>query len=260
MPAGFPRVGWPTGSEAFLSVADFVASATPHTKGSWVEIDASTARDVCGIWLISDNTIGATTVLAGMLIDIGVGAGGSEVVVVGNFSVGNYGIGVPIYLPIHIPAGNRVAARIQATVASDTYAPLVVLCFADRLGSFKGYSIADTIGVDTATSLPTTGDLADSAWDEAIASTARDYRALSIHFALPDNAVTGGNVSVDVGVGAGGSEQVLGSWALSVTGSTEIITLVLGPPFIECDIPAGSRLAIRKNTNNDLSAHLIGWA
>lgn len=259
MPVGFPRIGWPTGSEAFLSVADFVADATPHTKGGWIEIDASTARDVCGIWLAPDNSIGVSNTLCGMLLDIGIGGAGSEVAIVSNVSWGNYGLGVPQYLPIHIPAGTRVAARIQATVTVDVFAPVVVLCFADRLGSFRGYSIADTIGVNTATSLPTTGDLTDNAWDEAVASTAQDYRALSVHFALPDNAATGGNFGVDIGVGAGGAEQVLGSWIVLVTSSSEIIQAVLGPPFIECDIPAGSRLAIRKNTTQDLSAHLIGW-
>jgi len=122
-----------------------------------------------------------------------------------------------------------------------------------------GYSTADTIGVDTATSAPTTGDLADNAWDEAVASTVNAYRALTFHpCIIPSGTSTGGGSLVDIGVGGAGSEEVLGSFNATGT-AAETITRFEGPPFIETDIPAGSRLAIRKNTTTDLSGALIGW-
>lgn len=259
MSKGFARNGWPRGSEAILA-ADLVASATPHTKGSWVQIDASLARNICGLTIAPDASIGQTTVDTSMLLDIGIGAAASEAVVVSNLPVGFLGAGVQTFLPIHIPAGTRIAARIQGAVVSDTYAPVVILHFADRPGMWSGYALAETIGVDTATSGPTTGDLTDNAWDEAIASTANAYRALTCHITGPAGSTTlqVGIQTVDVGVGGAGSEQLLGSYAVR-TASTEIVTHITGSPFIEVAVPAGSRLAIRKNTTNDLSAALIGW-
>lgn len=207
-----------------------------------------------------DTVIGTSGVDTSMLLDIGIGAAAAETVVVANVPVGFIGAGVPTFLPIHIPAGTRIAARIQAAVVSDTYSPIVVLHYGGRPGMWSGYSIAETIGVDTATSGPTTGDLADNAWDETIASTANSYRALTCHICGPagSTALLTAVPVVDVGVGGAGSEQVLGSYVCR-TSTAEVVSNVTGPPFLEVDIPAGSRLAIRKNVTSDLSAALIGW-
>lgn len=265
MSRGFARLGWPRGNE-LLAPADFVAHATPHTKGSWVEIDAAAANNVVGMWIASDVTIGVANTDTSMLMDIGIGAAASEVAVVANIPVGAHGGSVtniskiPFFLPIHIPTGTRIAGRIQGAVTVDVYDPSINLVFGGRPGSWGGYSIAETIGVDIATSGPSTGDLADNAWDEAIASTANSYRALTFHTCVPPavTAISATSVLVDIGVGGAGSEQVLGTWRV-LTSSSEIITQWEGPPFIEVEIPAGSRLAIRKNGTTDLSAALIGW-
>lgn len=241
-----------------ITPADFIASATPHTKGAWVQIDASLARDICGLSIVSDGTIGTGTSDTSMLLDVGIGAAASETVIVSNVPVGYLGSGVQTFLPIHIPAGTRIAARIQAAIASDTFAPIVVLYFADRPGMWAGYALAETIGVNTATSAPTTGDLTDNAWDEAVASTANPYRAVTCHITGFGTVMTNGVQTVDVGVGGAASEQILGTYITRST-NAETLTHIIGPPFIEVAIPAGSRLAIRKNTTNDLSAALIGW-
>jgi hypothetical protein len=114
--------------------------------------------------------------------------------------------------------------------------------------------------VNTATSGPTTGDLTDNAWDQAVASTTQMYRALTLHSCqVPaDTDMQAGFLILDVGVGAAGVEQLLGSWFISTNGSEQLDGD--SPWTLEAEIPAGSRLAIRKNSTNDCSAALIGWA
>lgn len=261
MSKGFARSGWPRGSELLLA-ANLVANATPHTVGDWVDIDASAAADFAGMWIRSNVSIGANGVDTSMLLDIGVGGAGTSVdnTVVASVPVGGHGIKIPFFLPVYIPAGTRVAGRIQAAVTVDVYGPEVVPVYGSRPGMWSGYTIAEPIGVNLATSGPTTGDLADNAWDEAVASTANAYRALTLHVCSVPGATSasGGSITVDAGVGAAGSEVVIGSWRTQETSNETIIDLT-GPAFVERAIPAGSRLAIRKNSASDLSAALIGW-
>src|SRR3990167_591478 len=259
MSKGFARPGLFRGNE-FITVGTLTASATPHTKGTWVQVDASAARDVCGMIFRTTTAVGASGVNTSMLLDVGVGANPNELAVVADIPVGYHANDrAETFLPIHIPAGSRISMRIQAAVVSDTYVPNVNLLFADgRPGSWRGYSIADTIGVNTATSAPTTGDLTDNAWDQAVASTINPYRAITFHPCGFGTAMATAVLLTDVGVGASGFEQVLGTWRPQTT-NVEIIIDNTGPPFIEVDIPAGSRLAIRKNGTGDMSGALIGW-
>lgn len=253
------RNGWPRGNKAAIT-ADLVAHATPHTKGLWVELEASLTRDICGLTIATDTIIGVTGTDTSMLLDIGIGAAASESVVVSNVPVGFHATGIGTFLPIHISAGTRVAGRIQAAVTADIFTPLVVFHYADRPGMWVGYAVAETIGVNTATSGPTTGDLTDNDWDEAVASTANSYRALTCHITGPAGSVALGTITttVAVAVGGAGSEQILGTYVARTT-TAELVPFVVGPPFIEVAVPAGSRLSIRKSTTTDMSAALIGW-
>jgi hypothetical protein len=213
------------------------------------------------MWIASDVTIGVGTTDTSMLMDIAFGASGSEVIQVTNIPFGAHGFDVPVYVPLYIPQGVEVRGRIRGAVASDVYDPRITLVYGGRAGAWGGYSIADTIGVDTATSGPTTGDLTDNAWDEAVASTAQAYRALTLHVCVPpgDTAVAAGVIFIDVGVGAAGVEQALGTFDARNT-TSEIVEWFTGPHMIEAEIPLGSRLAIRKNGTDDWSGALIGWA
>lgn len=256
----FARNGWPRGSEAYSS-GQLTASATPHTKGPWVDLDASVARDICGFYICSTANVGATGADTSMLMDIGIGATGDAVsqIKVNNIPHGGGVTSNNLFIPLHVRAGERLAARVQSVVGSAPFIPRVVLCFADRMPGWGGYSEADTYTANTATSGPTTGDLADNAWDEAVASTTNPIRALTFHPCMVPGDITlaAAGFIVDVGVGGAGSELALGSWHVT-TGVSETVSY-FGAPFIEHEIAAGSRLAIRKNTTDDLSGLVIGW-
>jgi hypothetical protein len=240
---------------------NFTSGGTAHTLGSYQQIVASTAQPVAGMWISADASVGASATDTGMLMNIAFGASGSEVIQVTNIPFGAHGQQVFTYIPLYVPQGVEIRGQVRATQISDIYDPRITLVYGGRAGAFGGYSIADTIGVNTATSGPTTGDLTDNAWDEAVASTAQAYRALTLHICLPpaDTAAQSGTFTVDVGVGAAGVEQALATWTVETT-TNEFVEESFGPIFIEAEIPSGSRLALRKNSTNDHSGALIGWA
>lgn len=98
--------------------------AAANTKGSYTQLIAATARDYIGFFWSTDsmaNTSGGNP--QGVLMDIAVGAGGSEVPLVTNafcYALSN-NTRVPStynFLPIQIPAGSRLAARIQSNLGT----------------------------------------------------------------------------------------------------------------------------------------------
>ena len=96
------------------------ASATANAKGAWTQITASTLRYYNEI---SFSCLQASQNSQSFLFDIGVGAAGSEQIIVpdiwnamdnsASFVVGSY----PSF-PVSIPAGSRIAVRCQAQTAS----------------------------------------------------------------------------------------------------------------------------------------------
>lgn len=97
---------------------------TANTKGVYSQIVSSTFADIAGIFAVFDaqNTASGTTNATTSLIDIAVGASGSEVVVVPNtlLSVFTGGSAIQLggflpYMPIQIPAGSRLAVRSQSS-------------------------------------------------------------------------------------------------------------------------------------------------
>lgn len=102
-----------------------------NTKGAWVELVTTTAESytalMVGVQGAADTTQGATT----QLIDIGVGASGSEVVVVPNIytvTASSEAVTVPdsgAWL-VDVPAGSRIAARYQLSSITNTNLDVIV--------------------------------------------------------------------------------------------------------------------------------------
>ncbi|MGE5768337.1 MAG: hypothetical protein ACM35H_14205 [Bacteroidota bacterium] len=140
-PAGYPT-GW------YLTLT---ANAAANTMGSYTELIASVPFDACGILL--DVNLGAQS--RGYLMDIAIGAAGSEVVVVPTFPWGTFrSTGNPdqtIFIPLKIRAGSRVAARIQSTTGASVLQ--VASCFlAESLSGIQPPSTWIAYGADTANS------------------------------------------------------------------------------------------------------------
>jgi hypothetical protein len=101
---------------------------TVNTKGAYTQLIASTPRDYMGFIINTDQgnqSTGGTS--SNGLLDIAIGASGSEVPIVTNIMVARRSSGLlqsPLsmpHLPIAIPAGTRIAARTSSSINTATY-------------------------------------------------------------------------------------------------------------------------------------------
>jgi hypothetical protein len=243
----FRDVAWfERSARQFINVGagTVTANTAAHTKGAWQQLIASTSAQ--GSWLhvacTSFNTLATDTA---SLVDIAIGASGSEVPIVSNVAVGGAS-NTYFTFPVQIPSGSRVSARIQSVVTGGKTGGVTVYVVDAGDYALSPTSV-DVIGTDTATSKGTDFTGSSGTWVEATASTAQRYRAVSIVTSLHDaDVATINNTVADVGVGAAGSEVAFGNLRFS-TNANELIAVSQPNPIDPHgrDIPAGSRLAVR---------------
>lgn len=228
------------------------ASATLHTVGSWTQIIADTATtETAGLLMFFANATTAAATDTGMLLDIGTGAAGSEVVRVQSLAISQHAA-CHTAIPIRIPGSTRVAARIQSSVTSRTLTggfALFATPFSDRLPL-----ALDVMGTSTATSVGTAMSGASGTWVEISASTAKDYQALVVVPSVSDtNSGANTNVRYDLGIGAAGGEVAVAAvqWLYNTTpavGATNVPGMATGLGGVYGGyVPAGSRIAVRHN-------------
>jgi hypothetical protein len=225
------------------------ANATANTKGNWTQLIASSSSNTSFIFVGVSN-IGATATNTATLLDIGIGASGSETAIIGDVAVGASGSfsqgAANIYgVPFKIPSGTRISARIQSVVTSKFSS---ISAFLMDLGNYNtAPTSVDVIGADTANSKGISFSGASGSWNEAIASTSRDYRAVCCVLSSHNSDVAGITITWDVGIGASGSEVVFGGGRAPVS-SNEVISNATPYNYLfGRKIPAGSRLAVRHN-------------
>lgn len=241
--------------------------ATANTKGSWSQLIASTSFDAMGLLLYVSTQYQDTR----YLIDVGIGASGSETVVVSNLLFGvPTGICLPIYIPIAVPSGSRIAARCQDNFGSSG-AYLSANIIAGGWIDPPSFSSVTDYGTSTSTSGGTTVDAGGTAntkgsYTQIVASTTYTHKGMMIASTRPTPATAMAadyTQIADVAIGASGSEQIIipnlrmvaSIQSGGATGSPLAFTGrgMLNPaytPFMLCDIPAGSRIAIRQQSTS----------
>lgn len=117
--------------------------ATANTKGAWAQLTASTTADIHGL-LIGIDSAGVTGSVGTrntMLLDIGIGASGSEQVLIPNLilihqqNAGAINSTWPDYfqmIPVQIPSGTRIAARCQSGLNTATQRTIGVSVYGVR--------------------------------------------------------------------------------------------------------------------------------
>jgi len=257
MSGGFPNIGDLCNGNSIGSVASGPAgttvtpSATANTKGSWTQLIAATAADAVAL-VINIFQFNVTATPFGLAIDIGIGASGSETVIVPNIS--NWAstnftmIEIQLALPIAIPKGTRISARCQADQASGNACQIVLQTYDGGFTQSEGAAGVDAIGFNastTAGTAVTAGNSAKGSYAQITAATTRDYIGL---FAIidcngvaspPDNFAL-----VDIAIGASGSEQIIIPDAFCDPFNQYPVVM----PFTAVNIPAGTRLACRINS------------
>ena len=230
-----------------------LTSGAINTKGSYVELTASTSADIAGFWLLI-NTANASA--NRYLIDIATGAAASEVVLVPDVysQPGTLGAGDQVvFIPLNITSGTRVSARCQCNGASGTvnvavigevrtanHPPLYNSC--ERVSSTPAGSPQATTPSNTDITAVTT---AATGWTTINASTARDYGALvaiggpRISAAAPTTAQA---VSLRLATGAAASEVLFAQTTTTVATANPAVARWPGLAVYK-SIPSGTRIS-----------------
>lgn len=226
-----------------------ITSGAANTKGSWTELIASTAFNATGI--VVQISHGAAV---NYLIDIGIGAGGSEVVLIPDIAVTPNTTGpsghMRLLFPIALPAGTRIATRCQASTGSSLIRVSGYLlgggfALPAPLGRVTAY------GISTSTSRGTNVDPGGTAhtkgsYAELVASSANPIKALAltVGYVLQTSTNTG-RWFLDLAIGAAGSEQVIiPNLYFIVHPEIDGFASMFAGPF-PIEIAAGTRLAAR---------------
>ncbi len=241
-----------TDSSFQTSGTTITAHATPHTKGSWVQLVASTLFDVTLIGVGSTDATSSSGTDTSQLTDIGIGA--TEVELISNIPTGygslrlDTGPGVA-WFPVEIPSGTKISARMQALITVDTTDIRLFMFGGSSWSSVPTFQSVDTLGALTASSH---GTNITTSIIEVIASTAEDYKAIGWGVDGAGDTTMGSDMLVEIFVGAGAAEKTLIDALQVYTGSTESINSVAGPQGIlpmEMNIPSGSRISAQTSTS-----------
>lgn len=213
------------------------ANASANTKGTYTQIVASTPTDICG--LLVNIGLGATG--RGYLMDIAIGAGGSEQVVIPNMPLQQFrSTGNPdmvFFIPIKIPKGSRIAVRTQSSTGGSTFGCAMQLVGQDWNG-FRAPSRWIDQGADTANSSGTSCSTSPSGTTTQIVASA-SFAFNWVFLASPLNA---------------GSDDYVVSW---LVGTTEVIAAIRNsgqtgalPILLPWTIPGGTQVQVKIRSVN----------
>ncbi len=266
-----------TSDRSYTAPAAADSIALPHPgvaygNGPWFEILAAAPvggaylTDVCLVPLVY------SAYRFNQEIDVGVGAAGAETVIstfklhgiITNLNGNNFDCPLPLWVDA-IPGGARVAVRFRssrATAGSNTaYAALSYVAkpiTGERLSTTKPYKCWPSNA--SAVSVVSGADMASGAWAEIIASTPVDWMLVASWMASDSVGDAIGVAEWDVGIGAAGSEEVVGTYRYGFwsMGSYHPRPFFLGGWVLDRVIPAGSRIVIR--TRGYLDEGESNWA
>jgi len=245
------------------NVVTVTASTSAHTYGAWTQIISSTAADT-SVLFINCGGVSTSTVNTASVLSIGIGSSGNEVELF-FFAVGAYSSlggsinnsSVAVVVPVTLPAGTRIAARLQSIVTGGKTATVTIATFdADPANFVNGPKQHESLGVNLSLS-EGTSIAANNAYTEIVASTNTSYRGVTVCGSAASNDMAGITGTMTVAVGPAGSEIDFGTlnfW----TGGTEFY-ISLANNYFPRYIPSGSRISIKQSSvNTQIDASIIG--
>jgi hypothetical protein len=245
------------------SAVTVTADTLAHTKGGWVELIASTSANASFI-IIDVGGVQQSGVDTATLLDIGTGGMGVETALIKEVAIGSATRSAQLAafsfdVPIKIPSGTRLSARIQSLVTGGKTASIKIFTF--DWGDYDAAPTSvDVLGTSTATSAGTAMSGASGSWVQIIASTPRAYRAVVLVPSASDASLAGAIYTFVLGSGASLSETELGS-VFGYFSTVEAAGMGALPTLIPALVPAGSRLAVKHDigsNSNRYDVTLIG--
>ena len=253
-------------SDVGLRGVSVAPSATANTKGVWVTVIASVPFNAVGFILtVPYGDTGA------WLLDLSID-GTVSGTILSNFAVAVksiYQAGFNYYIPLALPAGTTVSARVQRSTSSTIETLDVLLTPIGAGDSGPGSAgLCQTYGADTTISTGTFVDAYMAPNNVSLfAATKGGYATLGSLTATPISQVallisyefTSAAVRfmLDIAVGAAGSETVIFA---DLPVETNATAKMYGSPYIgplPCHIPSGQRLSARCAVNQSSSAESL---
>jgi hypothetical protein len=235
-----------------------------NTEGSWTQLIAATNADSFGI-LINVNSNSGSNASRGTVIDIGWDESGGTTYIerISNLLCGGAaaynlgGSGVWYYFPIFIPAGSRVAARGNSTVATafrvgcvlqqEPLNPVMVR----RASYMQALGISGNVGTAI-----TPGTTAEGAWTLIGTTTERLWWwQLGFQASTGDTAWGAGVMHVDVAVGDATNKDIIIQDNPITFSTAEALTNIPITAGVEWDVPAGSNIYARAQYSGTLDSY-----
>jgi hypothetical protein len=234
-------------------LAGVTATSGTADYGAWAELVASTGADWWGFQISNYGATGAFNAsgfdIPGLL-SIGIGGAGSEVELIGDIEWAHRNSArgqSPFVIPLFVPKGSRVAFR----VSSDTNARTLILTPPPGLIPARGFTGIPPLTRATPFVAPSSQRgvtlTPGAAWTEVVASTPAACEAMLIGIGANDSSMGNSNRTVDVAVGAAGSE--IQAWSCAVFADSGENNLPLTDGVIPIALPAGVRIAARCTTD-----------
>lgn len=243
--------GTSIGALTASSSGTVLTAGSANVKGAYAQLVASSAADACAI--IVNMAQNSTPALSTIALDIAIGAAASEQNIVTNFLLQRAGSagawGEAIVIPVQIPAGSRISARIASSTGATTTAMAASLVDTSIITD-EMPSICEAVGFTSASTLGSVidcGGVANTkgAYVQLTAATAVDYMGFFLAFDNQNGTAGAVNTKlVDLAIGAAASEVVILPNLLMALDNTFADTPGLVGP-IWMPIPAGTRIAAR---------------
>lgn len=234
--------------------------AAEATKGTIVEAISSTNFDS----YLMHITIGDYTAegSAGRgCLDIMIGGSGSEVALIENLLMGYCGGSADDaqvkgpkqwMFPVFVPAGSRLSIRAAGEAASTTVRCAITLMGGQGSPQFHVGTKVTTYGVATVangTTITEGQSGVEGAWAQITSSTSRDHFCVVPSFQFNTQTTNEAYSYVDLGIGAASSEVQIGAPYVYSSGFYALMDGPFNPMPTFCNIPAGTRLAMRASNS-----------
>ncbi len=242
-----------------------VASGAAYTKGSYASLVASTSYEWRGFWLFIGGS-GASATRRDGVLDIALGAGGSEQVIVSNLLVGwrptlTAG-GMQLFLPIRVPKGVQVSARWACATASiNLDVGIHGVAGQSNLGGplYSGcdsHAVTYTAGSVASGQSHTPGNTnAYSTYANLGGTTSRGYQAALL---IPQGTMattTMTAIAYQWRLGIGGT--TIAEW-FNINQTTELVQGPWPGMPIPCSIPSGAQLQVQAKASGTAQAMDVG--
>jgi hypothetical protein len=234
------------------------AGGSANNYGPWVQLVASTQFDISFLDIIAYNfNIASNTNAA---LQIAIGASGQEISIINDLMLVGSGSVVctsHFGIPISIPAGTRIAGRVQTKTAEAATISVLLQSFDAAFTQVEGYAGVDSIGFVAAstqgTTIPVGGSFVYDPYVQIIASTLRDYAGIFwiwdfLNTTYPN--ASNNTMQFDLAIGASGSESnIMSGIQFPCTASGQVGTSPTWTGIHFIPIPAGTRLAMQAASN-----------